>query len=116
MEETMDLQSRSRLATLSYLNRIGMVVTDVDYPTPDGDIPIVALDGDELIHVYYEAHPAGEQPPTMTDALKAQHRAQMHHFKKTTGIEKEVRYDVVNITVLEEDRALLRHSRGDYDG
>ena len=115
MEETMDLQSRARLATLSYLNRIDMAVTDVDYPTPDGDIPIVALDGDTLVHVYYEAHPAGERVPTMTDALKAQHRAQMHHFKKTTGIEKEVRYDLVNITVLEEDRALLRHHRGGGD-
>ncbi len=115
MEETMDLQTRGRLATLSYLNRIDMAVTDVDYPTPDGDIPIVALDGDTLVHVYYEVHPAGEQPPTMTDALKAQHRAQMHHFKKTTGLEKEVRYDIVNITVLEEDRALLRHHRGGGD-
>ena len=114
------MTERGHDATVAYLGRSGMQIVAENYKTPDGIIPIIATDGDTLVRV-------GIKVTTMdgkvgdysmpSAATRIKHHVQMADYISKVapeGVDIAVRFDDVQLKVIAEDRALLRHHRAAY--
>jgi Holliday junction resolvase-like predicted endonuclease len=112
------MKARGTMAAAAYLERSGIQVVDQDYSTKNGIIPIVATDGNVLVRVRVnirtEQGPPVKLPTRPT--LKKYHQQMAEYISQVViGVaDLEVRYDDIDITVIGEDKALLRHVRGAY--
>jgi hypothetical protein len=105
----MSLEERAYRATRAYIERLGMEPIAVGFMTAYGDIMIVALDEGTFVNIKYrvsedklEPEPIGEDEYwKIIDYV---------HDARLTGF---VRCDTVDIFVMAEDKALLRHYRGE---
>jgi len=108
-----DYDARGKKAAVAYLVRKGMTVLDVDYKTSNGKIAIVAIDGEEVVHVTVKIHvdriPMDNFhiPTKKEDALR---ELQIKEYMKDCELSgRPYRFDFINIRVLTDDRALLSH-------
>ena len=108
---------RGEQAACAYLERTGMTIVDRNWRTGAGEIDIVALDADALVFVEVKTRktlvtgtPEAAVSPTKQRKIVRLAR----EYAARTGFEPNVRFDVISITVLGEDRAVLRHHRAAF--
>jgi Holliday junction resolvase-like predicted endonuclease len=117
--EKFSLKERGQQAAVAYLERCGMKILEQDYPTAEGDIPIIAMDKDELVRVKVSVTGAARPSisPDPSTAIIRKYRKQMAQYVAATAppdVETRVRFDEVFIRTLGDNKALLRHYRGAY--
>ena len=113
-----ELARRGEDAAAAYLERIGLAVVERNWRCSSGEADIVALDGDVVVLVEVKTRkslaagtPEESVSPTKQRRLVRIARQYLAH----AGIEDtEVRFDVVAIRPISEDRALLRHHRAAF--
>ena len=113
----MNIKQRGVAASVAYLERIGQEVLEPGRaPTPNG-IDILSIDGDILVAtlIRVRQQPA-EVAPVSGRTLDAALRNIIDHRNSYAPQCDLVRVDVISILVLSEDRALLRHYRGERSG
>lgn len=113
-----ELGARGEAAAAGYLQRAGMTVACVNWRTASGEIDIVAWDGPDLVLVEVKTRrsmrmgtPEEAVSPTKQRKLVRLARA---YLAETDARPRMVRFDVVSLRVLAEDRALLRHHRSAF--
>lgn len=109
---------RGENAAAAYLDRIGMQIVDRNWRNGRGELDIVALDGDELVICEVKTR-ASEARGTAEDAVSPAKQKRLVRlaaaYVAAAGLgECAVRFDVVTIRVIAEDRALLRHHRAAF--
>lgn len=95
-----------------------MTVVERNWRCRSGEVDIVALDGATLVIVEVKTRKslAAGQPEEAVSRTKQQRLARIaRHYLAYAGLsEPAVRFDVVAIHVIAEDRALLRHHRAAF--
>ena len=112
---TTDIGRRGEDAAAAYLERIGMTLVERNWRCKAGEIDVIALDGESLVLVEVKTRrstragsPEDAVGPTKQKRLVRLAKAYLQH----AGLEPvAVRFDVIAIRPLAEDRALLRHYR-----
>ena len=113
-----ELGRRGEDAAVAYLERRGMTVVARNWRCKVGEIDIVALDADTLVMCEVKTRrstrkgtPEEAVGPTKQRRLT---RLAEAYYQAMGGPPERVRFDVVSITLLTEDRALLRHHAGAF--
>jgi len=113
-----EIGKRGEDAAAAYLERIGMTVVERNWQTTRGELDIVALDGEELVlcEVKTRRTMAKGTPEEAVSLTKQRRIARMAEaYIAHAGIAPcRVRFDVISIRVLAQDRALLRHHRAAF--
>jgi putative endonuclease len=116
--DTKDIGRRGEDAAAAYLERVGMQVIDRNWRTDRGEIDIVALDGETLVlcEVKTRTTAARGTPEEAVSPSKQRRIVRLAQtYTAAAGLtDCPVRFDVVTIRVLSEDRALLRHHRAAF--
>lgn len=109
---------RGEDAAAAYLERIGYTIVERNWQTKAGEIDIVALDADTIVmcevktrRTVSKGTPEEAITPTKQRRITRLAKAYLQH----AGLDDvAVRFDVVTLLVLAEDRALLRHHRAAF--
>jgi putative endonuclease len=113
-----ELGRRGESAAVAYLQRVGFTVLETNWRTKAGEIDVVAVDGKSLVLIEVKTRrtlskgsPEDAVSPAKQRKLGKLAAAYIQHM----GCEPAgVRFDVVTIHVLGEDKALLRHHRAAF--
>ncbi len=109
---------RGEDAAAAYLERTGFTIVERNWRTKAGEIDIVALDGETLVLCEVKTRRSvkkGTPEDAVTPTKQRRIRRLAETYIQHAGIEPvTVRFDVVSILVLAEDRALLRHHRSAF--
>lgn len=112
------LGERGEDAAAAFLERSGVIVVERNWRCSSGEIDIVALDGETLVlcEVKTRRTPAKGSPEESVTPTKQRRYAKLAAaYIQHAGIDPvEVRFDVITLLVLSEDRALLRHHRAAF--
>lgn len=113
-----ELGNKGEQAAKAYLERVGFKVLDTNWRTKAGEVDIVAIEGDTLVLIEVKTRrtlSAGTAEeavsPTKQKRLGRLAGAYLQQMERPPD---EVRFDVVTIHVLGQDRALLRHHRAAF--
>ncbi|MDP2401060.1 MAG: YraN family protein [Actinomycetota bacterium] len=113
-----DIGRRGEDAATAYLENAGMTVVERNWRDKSGEIDIVALDGETLVIVEVKTRRAitAGSPEESVSPTKQKRLTRLGRiYMERAGLsECDVRFDVVAILVLAEDRALLRHHRAAF--
>lgn len=113
-----DIGRRGEDAAALFLERQGMTVVERNWRCRSGEIDIVALDGDELVLVEVKTRRKvskgiPEEAVSLTKQKRLSRLGKM--YISYAGLtESRIRFDVIAIEVIAEDRALLRHRRAAF--
>ena len=117
-EQRKRLGQRGEDAAAAYLARSGMTVIERNWRCKSGEIDIIALDGDVVVLCEVKTRrgtakgtPEESITPTKQRKYERLARAYIAHADLA---DVEVRFDVISIRVIAEDRALLRHLRAAF--
>ncbi|MDZ4178910.1 MAG: YraN family protein [Coriobacteriia bacterium] len=109
---------RGEDAASAYLERVGMSIVERNWRDKAGEIDVVALDGETLVFVEVKTRrsasagtPEESVSPTKQKRLTRLARIYVDRAGLT---ECEIRFDVIAILVIADDRALLRHHRAAF--
>lgn len=110
---------RGEDAACAYLERVGLVVAERNWRCRTGEVDIIAWDGATLVlcEVKTRRSTAAGTPEEAVSPTKQRRIARLARAY-LAGVRREpeqVRFDVVSIRVLSDDRALLRHHRAAFD-
>ncbi len=110
-----ELGTRGEEAAASYLERIGMTIVDRNWKCRSGEADIIAVDGEALVFIEVKTR-ATDAKGSPEDAVSATKQQRYARIAKTyidrAGIaEPTVRFDVIAIRPIAENRALLRHHK-----
>lgn len=110
--------ARGEAAAAAYLERVGMQVVDRNWRDGRGELDIVALDGEDLVICEVKTR-ATESRGTPEDAVSPAKQKRLARLARAyiaaAGLaDCPVRFDVITIRLLAEDRALLRHHRAAF--
>jgi putative endonuclease len=109
---------RGEDAAAAYLERIGLQIVERNWRTSRGEIDLVALDGEELVLCEVKTRRTSSRgTPEEAVSLAKQRRLVRlaEAYIAAAGVRPcAVRFDVISIRVLGEDRALLRHHRAAF--
>ncbi len=112
------LGERGEDAATAFLERSGMTVVERNWRCPNGEIDIVALDGDELVLCEVKTRRSttkGTPEESVTAAKRRRYVKLAGAYVQHAGIQDAtVRFDVVSLIVIAPDRALLRHHRAAF--
>ena len=107
------LGRRGEDAAAAYLERIGYTVVERNWQTKAGEIDIVALDGDTIVMCEVKTRRTvrkGTPEDAVTPAKQRRISRMASAYLQHAGLsDVPVRFDVITLLVLAEDRALLRH-------
>lgn len=107
-----NLEKRGRDAAAAYLERCNIQPLERDYVTVHGDIDIVALDIDTLVHVTVSTYEGPIKAPRVpTKKELARRGLAIQEYMGDNRVSLDYRIDAIELIVLAEDRALLRHHR-----
>lgn len=111
----MSIKARGEMAVRGYLTKLGMDIVAINHRTQHGTIPIVAYDGEVLVHVRIIVKQEGtlEQKPPVPATIKY-YAKRMDEYKKAQNIDPAIRFDDVFVLVISKDQALLSHHRAAY--
>jgi len=109
---------RGEDAAAAYLERIGYTIVERNWQTRAGEIDIVALDADTVVmcevktrRTVSKGTPEEAVTPTKQRRIARLAKAYLQY----AGLDEvAVRFDVITLLVLAEDRALLRHHRAAF--
>lgn len=104
---------RGEEAAAAYLERRGMTIVERNWRCKVGEVDIVALDGDTLVLCEVKTR-RSVKTGTPEEAVGTAKQRKLTRLAEAYaqamgGPPERVRFDVVSITLLSEDRALLRH-------
>lgn len=112
------LGRRGEDAAASYLERVGMTIVERNWRGKSGEVDIVALDGTTLVLCEVKTRrstSAGTPEESVTPAKQKRYRRLAEAYvQHADAAPVDVRFDVVSILVIAEDRALLRHHRAAF--
>jgi putative endonuclease len=112
------LGERGEDAAAAFLERVGISVVERNWRCPAGEIDIVALDGEEIVLVEVKTRRTvakGTPEEAVTPAKRRRYARLAAAYVQAAGIsDVSVRFDVITLLVLAEDRALLRHHRAAF--
>jgi putative endonuclease len=115
MSVNQELRARVKDAAAGYLERIGVAVSERDYSCPSGRVDIIGWDGNVLVLVDVktrDCRSVGATDETVSAVRRRRLAGVAAAYAQGAGIvPASVRYDVISIKVLGENRALLRHWR-----
>lgn len=113
-----ELARRGEDAAAAYLERVGMTVTERNWRCRSGEVDIVALDGTTLVFVEVKTRRSlsAGQPEEAVSPTKQRRLARIaRYYLSYAGLsDPAVRFDVVAIQVIADDRAVLRHHRAAF--
>lgn len=113
-----EIGKRGEDAAAAYLERAGMSIIERNWRCSAGEIDIVAMEDNTLVlcevktrRTVAKGHPAD----AVTPARQRRYLRLAHEYLARTGhSDLQVRFDVITILVVSEDRALLRHLRAAF--
>lgn len=112
------LGERGEDAAAAYLERTGMTIVERNWRGPNGEVDIVALDGETVVLCEVKTRRTaakGSPEDAITPAKQRRYRRLAEaYLQHAADPELDLRFDVVTILVLSEDRALLRHHRAAF--
>jgi len=114
-----EIGRRGEDAAAAYLERIGLLIEARNWRCPAGELDIVARDGETLVLCEVKTR-RSERAGTAEEAVSPAKQRKLVRLAQayllTRGSNPEqVRFDVVAIRVLSQDRALLRHYRNAFE-
>lgn len=116
--ESKRLGQRGEDAACAYLERTGFTIVERNWECPAGEIDIVALDEETLVLIEVKTRKTvakGTPEEAITAAKQRRYRKLAEAYVQHAGAaDVAVRFDVITILVLGEDRALLRHHRAAF--
>jgi putative endonuclease len=118
--DTKEIARRGEDAAAAYVERVGMTIEQRNWRTRIGEIDIVARDGATLVLIEVKTR-RSERAGTAEEAVSPTKQRRIVRLAEaygatTGGVAGQVRFDVIAIRVLSDDRALLRHYRGAFEG
>lgn len=117
-EESKRLGERGEDAAAAYLQRSGLTIVERNWRCPSGEIDIVALDGEVLVLCEVKTRKGvskGTPEEAVTPAKQKRYKRLAAAYVQSSSLEdSEIRFDVITLLVLAEDRALLRHHRAAF--
>lgn len=118
-----DFSTRAQEAARRYIEHMGCAVLDTAYKLPNGkQIDIVANEGNELVFIEVKARrdadkgfPSEAMSKRKREAMEA---AAISWLKDhaSSFVDMMIRFDVISLLVLAENRAIIRHCRGVMNG
>ena len=112
------LGERGENAAAAFLERAGMTVVERNWRCPAGEIDVVALDGKPLVLCEVKTRRStskGTPEQSVTAAKRRKYAKLAAAYMQQTGLDSvTVRFDVITLLVIAEDRALLRHHRAAF--
>lgn len=114
-----EVARRGEDAAAAFLERIGMTVLERNWRTSAGEVDIVAREGDTLVFVEVKTR-RSERAGSAEEAVSAAKQRRLtrlasEYLRTSDGPRaSEIRFDVVAIRVIAQDRALLRHHRAAF--
>jgi putative endonuclease len=115
-----EVAHRGEDAAAAFLERIGMHIESRNWRSPSGELDIVARDGDTLVFVEVKTR-RSERAGTAEEAVSPSKQRRIERLARAylssaaQGFDGAVRFDVVAIRVIGDDRALLRHYRAAFE-
>lgn len=117
-EDRRKLGERGEDAAAAFLDRIGMTTVERNWRCAAGEIDIVALDGDVVVFCEVKTRRTiakGTPEEAVTPAKQRRYSRLAAAYLQQAGLGcVDVRFDVITLLVLAEDRALLRHHRAAF--
>ena len=117
-EKSKRLGERGENAAAAYLERSGWTLVERNWRCSSGEIDIVALDGEVLVLCEVKTRKGvskGTPEEAVTPAKQKRYKRLAAAYVQAASIEPvEMRFDVITLLVLAEDRALLRHHRAAF--
>jgi putative endonuclease len=112
------LGERGEDAAAAFLERVGMTVVERNWRCSSGEIDIVALDGTTIVLCEVKTRRTvakGSPEEAITPAKRRRYARLAGAYVQQAGVEPvSVRFDVITLLVIAEDRALLRHHRAAF--
>ena len=116
--ERKKLGDRGEDAAAAYLERAGLTVVERKWRCPAGEIDIVALDGPTVVLCEVKTRRTtgkGTPEDAVTPAKQRRYKRLARAYLQHAGVaDVPVRFDVITLLVIAEDRALLRHHRAAF--
>lgn len=113
-----EIGTRGEAAAAAYLERIGLTVIERNWRCARGEVDIIALDGDTIVLCEVKTRTTvsrGTPEDAVSPAKQQKIIRSAETYLLTSGAAPcPVRFDVIAIRVLSEDRALLRHHRAAF--
>jgi len=117
-EKSKRLGERGEDAAVAYLKRTGFTIVERNWRCPNGEIDIIALDGDTLVLCEVKTRKGvakGTPEDAVTPAKQKRYKRLAAAYVQFAGLDEvQIRFDVITLLVLAEDRALLRHHRAAF--
>ncbi len=117
-EKSKRLGERGEDAAVAYLERIGFTIVERNWRCPTGEIDIIALDEEALVLCEVKTRKGvgkGTPEDAVTPAKQKRYKRLAAAYIQFADIDAvEIRFDVITLLVLAEDRALLRHHRAAF--
>jgi len=112
------LGQRGEDAAAAYLQRVGMTVVERNWRCPSGEIDLVALEDQALVLCEVKTRRStakGSPEDSVTPAKQRKYRTLARAYVQQSGLRDVcVRFDVITLLVIGDDRALLRHHRAAF--
>lgn len=112
------LGERGEDAATAFLERSGMTIVERNWRCKSGEVDIIALDGEVLVMCEVKTRRSsakGTPDEAVTLAKQRRYARLAAAYLQHAGLsEQQVRFDVISILVIAEDRALLRHHRAAF--
>lgn len=112
------LGERGEDAAAAYLERAGMTVIERNWRCSAGEVDIVALDDNAIVLVEVKTRRSvrsGTPEEAVTPAKCRRYAKLAATYIQSAGVaDVTVRFDVIALLVIAEDRALLRHHRAAF--
>lgn len=112
------LGQRGEDAAAAYLERVGMTIVERNWRCPSGEIDIIALEEGTLVLCEVKTRRStakGTPEESVTPAKQRRYKTLARAYVQHAGLtDVNVRFDVVTLLVVGEDRALLRHHRAAF--
>jgi putative endonuclease len=117
-ERSQRLGERGEDAAAAYLERIGINVVERNWRCTHGEVDIVGLDGETVVLCEVKTRRTrakGNPEESVTAAKRRRYARLAEAYLQESGLtDVHVRFDVIGLLVIAEDRALLRHHRGAF--
>ena len=112
------LGERGEDAAVAFLERSGMTIVERNWRCQQGEIDILALDGETLVLCEVKTRRTakkGTPEEAVTPAKQRRYAKLASAYVQSAGLQPvSVRFDVITLLVIAEDRALLRHFRAAF--
>lgn len=112
------LGERGEDAAAAYLQRVGVTVVERNWRCSHGEIDIVGLEGQTVVLCEVKTRRTrakGHPEEAVTPAKRRRYaRLAEAYLQDSRLVGVSVRFDVIGLLVIAEDRALLRHHRAAF--